>query len=289
LSSLEFLIYMNQSSRISFIYILRRSFRLALNRHISVKDLWKLFFRRERREAAHTHNPVESEVGSMLLQVYQSLDLKMKSVTWLNHSSFLRLAPLLNRLGEFTSIGIDGTYLQLLLSAGIKRTSADQELPAFLGKKNLKVFLVGGKKEDLNNRLITFERRFPLSEVLLNIDGYSENLAETIDYHIVRMKPDLVILGLGAPLQEMICLDLMNMDSSQNNVLVVTCGGWLDQIQYQTYYPFWAYPLRLNWLVRLAREPKRLWKRYTFDALKILTKKKDLKTLLQKSKIGYIP
>jgi hypothetical protein len=28
--------------------------------------------------------------------------------------------------------------------------------------------------------------------------------------------------------------------------------------------------LRLNWLVRLAREPKRLWRRYTIDAVRAL-------------------
>jgi hypothetical protein len=47
----------------------------------------------------------------------------------------------------------------------------------------------------------------------------------------------------------------------------MTCGGFLDQILQSNYYPAWAYPLRLNWLVRLAREPRRLWRRYTVEAV----------------------
>ena len=47
----------------------------------------------------------------------------------------------------------------------------------------------------------------------------------------------------------------------------LSCGGFLDQVLRPGYYPAWAYPLRLNWLIRLAREPRRLWRRYTVDAV----------------------
>ncbi len=49
--------------------------------------------------------------------------------------------------------------------------------------------------------------------------------------------------------------------------LVLTCGGFFDQIHPARYYPSWAYALRLNWAVRLAREPGRLWRRYSVEAL----------------------
>jgi hypothetical protein len=38
--------------------------------------------------------------------------------------------------------------------------------------------------------------------------------------------------------------------------------------------------LRLNWLVRLAREPRRLWRRYTVDAVRAVRARADL--------IGYV-
>jgi hypothetical protein len=80
-----------------------------------------------------------------------------------------------------------------------------------------------------------------------------------------RSFEQIAVLGLGAPLQ-----DHYALATASPGILVATCGGWLDQFAGDTYYPAWAYPLRLNWLVRLAREPRRLWRRYTIDALRAL-------------------
>lgn len=62
----------------------------------------------------------------------------------------------------------------------------------------------------------------------------------------------------------------------RRGVLVVTCGGWLDQFSGDSYYPSWAYPLRLNWLVRLAKEPRRLWGRYTVHAVRAVRSRAEL-------------
>ena len=69
-------------------------------------------------------------------------------------------------------------------------------------------------------------------------------------------------------------------------VLVATCGGWLDQFAGDTYYPAWAYPLRLNWLVRLAREPKRLWRRYTVDAIRAVRARAAVDPSTSRSRAG---
>ena len=45
-------------------------------------------------------------------------------------------------------------------------------------------------------------------------------------------------------------------------IAVITCGGYFDQVIVGDYYPAWAYPMRLNWLVRMWHEPRRLWRRY---------------------------
>ena len=75
-----------------------------------------------------------------------------------------------------------------------------------------------------------------------------------------------------APLQ-----DHYALAATSPGVLVVTCGGWLDQFAGgEPYYPAWAYPLRLNWLVRLAREPRRLWRRYTIEAIRAVRARADL-------------
>jgi beta-1,4-glucosyltransferase len=57
----------------------------------------------------------------------------------------------------------------------------------------------------------------------------------------------------------------------------LTCGGFLDQALQVNYYPAWAYPLRLNWLVRVLREPRRLWRRYTVDAVRAVAARAELR------------
>ena len=95
--------------------------------------------------------------------------------------------------------------------------------------------------------------------------------ASTLRGELQRAGAELVVVGLGAPLQDFYALELR-----APGMLVVTCGGWLDQFCAVSYYPSWAYPLRLNWLVRLAREPRRLWRRYSVDALRALRARRAL-------------
>jgi N-acetylglucosaminyldiphosphoundecaprenol N-acetyl-beta-D-mannosaminyltransferase len=50
----------------------------------------------------------------------------------------------------------------------------------------------------------------------------------------------------------------------------MTTGSYIDHLAdwdgvSASWYPRWADVLRLNWLYRLAREPRRLWRRYTIE------------------------
>jgi exopolysaccharide biosynthesis WecB/TagA/CpsF family protein len=108
---------------------------------------------------------------------------------------------------------------------------------------------------------------------VLRRDGYAERpTAAELRNDLRAARVQIAILGLGAPLQ-----DHYALAATSPGVLVVTCGGWLDQFAGdESYYPAWAYPLRLNWLVRLAREPRRLWRRYTVDAVRALLARAEL-------------
>ena len=87
-----------------------------------------------------------------------------------------------------------------------------------------------------------------------------------------EVQPDLVLVGLGAGLQEQVLLEAA---SAMRRGYALTCGGFIDQVLQEGYYPEWAYPLKLNWLVRLAREPRRLWRRYTVEALSAVGRRAD--------------
>jgi exopolysaccharide biosynthesis WecB/TagA/CpsF family protein len=94
---------------------------------------------------------------------------------------------------------------------------------------------------------------------------------------VQRIQPDMVLVGLGAGLQEQVLLEAA---SAMPRGYALTCGGFLDQVLHPGYYPGWAYPLRLNWLVRLAREPRRLWRRYTVGALLAVARRRDWRTAM---------
>jgi len=113
-------------------------------------------------------------------------------------------------------------------------------------------------------------------------DGYSELPGgDSLAPWMKSCRPDVVIVGLGTVLQEEWALDA---SAALPAGLVLTCGGFFDQVYQAAYYPPWAYSLRLNWAVRLAREPSRLWRRYSVEALQAINARQRLRT-----DIGRLP
>jgi UDP-N-acetyl-D-mannosaminuronic acid transferase (WecB/TagA/CpsF family) len=113
-----------------------------------------------------------------------------------------------------------------------------------------------------------------------SIDGYEDLPRGKRLQDLVRdIQPDMLLVGLGAGLQEQVLLEAA---SAMGRGYALTCGGFLDQVIQDGYYPGWAYPLRLNWLVRLAREPRRLWRRYTVEALRALSSRSDWRSAMDR-------
>ncbi|MGY1820428.1 WecB/TagA/CpsF family glycosyltransferase [Geodermatophilus sp. SYSU D00079] len=185
-------------------------------------------------------------------------------LTWLNHYSALQALHAGVPLDEFDYLGLDGVFLSRIVRAEVPRTSADLLLPVVLARcAPLRIALVGSTPETLAAVVARIESEYR-HRVVLTRDGYS-GLPEPhqLRQELQEARVDLVVVALGAPRQDLYALQLRTP-----GVLVATCGGWLDQYAGGDYYPSWAYPLRLNWLVRLCREPRRLWRRYTVDAVR---------------------
>ena len=192
------------------------------------------------------------------------------SVTWLNHHSALKLGlPGIASLAPMTYIGIDGLLLLNLVGGqSHDRSSADQVVPRLLSLlRGARVALVGTDRASLEraSEVVTHELLAEDSVIVDTRDGF-DGLPAIADIRawLRHYRPDVVIVGLGAGLQEPWALEVCAHLSSG---LVITCGALLDQLRQPGYYPRWAYPLKLNWAVRLAREPRRLWRRYSVEAL----------------------
>ena len=72
-----------------------------------------------------------------------------------------------------------------------------------------------------------------------------------------------VLCGMGAPNQEAMLMALKQAGFSGS---AFSCGGFLDQVvEKKEYYPRWVDRLEVRCLYRLAREPRRLCRRYLYE------------------------
>jgi exopolysaccharide biosynthesis WecB/TagA/CpsF family protein len=165
-------------------------------------------------------------------------------------------------------VAVDGIGVvwaaRVLLGVRLNRVSFDlwapDLLPALRARRE-RVFLLGGQHGVAAAAAAVLRDQYPGLDIVGTSDGYAatadlERLARTI----TDAGASVVVVGAGAPRQERLAVELLARVAP---LVVVTCGGFLDQvIRPGAYYPSWAYPLRLNWVVRLWREPRRLWRRY---------------------------
>lgn len=95
----------------------------------------------------------------------------------------------------------------------------------------------------------------PGLKIVAATDGYKE--LQTVDLR--RQAPDLMLVGRGAPLQEIWAHDT----ASPLGIVTMTCGGLFDFVAGATpRAPEWMQRIGLEWLFRVRMEPGRLLLRY---------------------------
>lgn len=207
----------------------------------------------------------ENGAGAASFEEMAALALRPGRVTtWLNHWSLLNADW--EALAKVDRIGIDGTLLQAVMAGmglRVSRSSADLVLPAMLPRVG-RVALVGAAPGVARR----CAQRLSGHEVLV-FDGYSELRALREDMApLEAFAPELVVVGLGVGLQERVAREISDRVPS---AAVCTAGGWIDQsAKAERYFPVWVHRMRLGWAWRIAHEPRRLFGRYTVDAVRFL-------------------
>ncbi len=133
----------------------------------------------------------------------------------------------------------------------------------------LRVFLLGAGPGVAARAAESIQFRWPSVEV---VDTYSPALGfehdvrenEAILSRIARSRPDVLIVGLGAPKQEL----WVDLHRDRIEAAVTLCvGATIDFLAGEKQRaPLWMRKVGLEWLHRLAREPRRLAHRYARDA-----------------------
>lgn len=84
--------------------------------------------------------------------------------------------------------------------------------------------------------------------------------------------PDLIILAMGMPKQERVAALLKERLAGQGT-LIVNGGAVIDFLAARfPRAPAWVRAIGIEWLFRLLREPRRLWKRYVVGNVKFLVR-----------------
>jgi N-acetylglucosaminyldiphosphoundecaprenol N-acetyl-beta-D-mannosaminyltransferase len=131
------------------------------------------------------------------------------------------------------------------------------------------VFLIGGGQGVAADAAEVIRCRHPGLEIVGTRSGFFINRDEYDAALTDASRAAVVIVGMGAPVQEEFVADLWNRGWRG---AAYTCGGFLEQIVGTDgdYFPRWSNRFHLRWVYRLYKEPRRLWKRYLVDYPKFL-------------------
>jgi exopolysaccharide biosynthesis WecB/TagA/CpsF family protein len=124
-----------------------------------------------------------------------------------------------------------------------------------------RIGLIGGTRDVVEAAAANFRRHAPWHEFIVVSDGFFDKedpsvvVAET-----ARQKLDILIVGMGTPLQEKWAHKHIRADHAR---LVMTVGALFDFVSGSIpRAPQLVRSMRLEWAYRLMQEPGRLWRRY---------------------------
>ncbi len=93
----------------------------------------------------------------------------------------------------------------------------------------------------------------------IDLDG-DDPTHEGLVAGVTAARPDLVLLALGCPKQEIV---MARIAAAVRPAVCIGVGAGLDFVAGTLpRAPRWISSAGLEWLYRLAREPRRLWRRY---------------------------
>lgn len=119
-------------------------------------------------------------------------------------------------------------------------------------KQGKSIYFLGTTEYKLKCFINIMLASFPKLKIAGSHHGYIKGEEDKIVKAITAINPDVVIIGMGAPLQDVISLKLKDAGFLGT---VYTCGGFMHQSSERlNYYPNWVNRLNLRTFYRLIRE-----------------------------------
>jgi len=170
---------------------------------------------------------------------------------------------------------IDGVPVRFILRGfGVTTTAAQRfslmdhfmELLQHAEKKDWSIFYLGSQESVVNIGRGIIQERYP--ELRIQLQHGHNPYAPAVVHSINEFRPDILLVGMGMPLQERWILEHLD----QLDVGFVTqAGGTLDYYTgAQAKPPLWLSRSGFAWLYRLLHDPVRLWRRYLLEPCALL-------------------
>ena len=194
-----------------------------------------------------------------------------------------RTAGLMEKINRFDVVLPDGwtvVYAGRWLGLPVPNRQANDDicprLFALSAEHGFSNFLFGCSQGTPERAAATLTSAFPGVPVAGTLHGYwdvvrghpgrydpadVDMMVETIN----ASGADILHVSLPTPMQQ----NWVWETAGRLNVpVIITAGAYLDHLAERVdWYPRWANRARLSWAYRLAREPRRLWKRYSLGYL----------------------
>jgi N-acetylglucosaminyldiphosphoundecaprenol N-acetyl-beta-D-mannosaminyltransferase len=143
-------------------------------------------------------------------------------------------------------------------------------IPQVISLSGVKRVAVVGAKDFANRMFIKgLQAQAPNTEFLsFPGDPWRTARISSLAKNLKHISPDLILLGMGMPLQETVAMELR---ARSVEGIIATVGGAIDQMsgnQFQA--PRWSGRFRIEWLLRLIHNPRRLARRYLAEPLELL-------------------
>ncbi|MEI6876010.1 MAG: WecB/TagA/CpsF family glycosyltransferase [Spirochaetota bacterium] len=158
-----------------------------------------------------------------------------------------------------SGIKLGGMIQGTPIEANVNGTDLFPLLMEALAREGRRVFFVGAKRRVIASLVQSVPKRWPGVELTGWTVGYFDHDSEVTEA-IKSFGADVVFVAMGVPRQEL-WIDRC-MDSTGAKVAIAV-GGLFDFYSgVMPRAPLWMRRLGVEWLFRLAMEPRRMWKRY---------------------------
>jgi len=126
----------------------------------------------------------------------------------------------------------------------------------------MRFFLLGASEPVIENAVTNIRTKYPKLEIAGFRDGYfSDDDFDSIIQEIKEARPDILWVGMGTPRQHEFAVRAR--DHLTGITWIKTCGGLFDFLSGRnSRAPNWMQASGLEWLYRMALEPRRLFWRY---------------------------